>query len=224
VSVTGDGWLVLEGLLAPSEVDAVRAELSPLLDAAPWGANSFVGRRTKRVFGLPAKARTLDPVITHERVLAEVASVLGPGALLSTAVAVEIHPGESAQTPHDDGGAWPVPGPILVNAIWALDDFTADNGATVLGGRPVEMPAGSVLVYRGDVEHGGGANTTERPRQAVILGDLAPWLRQQEAFTLTCPPALARTLPAELQRLLGYALHPPFVGHVDGRDPGELLR
>ena len=86
------------------------------------------------------------------------------------------------------------------------------------------MPAGSVLLYRGDVEHGGGANTTDRPRLAVILGYLVPWLRQQENFTLTCPPEIARAMPPELQRLLGYALLPPFVGHVDGRDPGELLR
>jgi hypothetical protein len=30
-------------------------------------------------------------------------------------------------------------------------------------------------------------------------------------------------MPERLQRLLGYGLYPPFVGHVDGRDPGELL-
>lgn len=224
MSLGADGWLVLDRLVPDGDVAGVREELAPLLDAAPWGANSFVGRRTKRVFGLPAKVRALDGIITHPAVLAEVGTVLGPGALLSTAVAVEIHPGETAQTPHDDGGAWPVPGPTLVNAIVALDDFTADNGATVIGGAPVVMPAGSVLLYRGDVEHGGGANTTDAPRLAVILGYLVPWLRQQENFTLTCPPSLARTLPPALQRLLGYALFPPFVGHVDGRDPGELLR
>jgi ectoine hydroxylase-related dioxygenase (phytanoyl-CoA dioxygenase family) len=224
VTLAGDGWLVLERLVPPADVAAIRAELAPLLEAAPWGANSFVGRRTKRVFGLPAKARALDGVVTHPAILGEVEGVLGRGALLSTAVAVEIHPGETAQTPHDDGGAWPVPGPVLVNAIVALDDFTPDNGATVIGGEPVLMPAGSVLLYRGDVEHGGGANVTDRPRLAVILGYLVPWLRQQENFTLTCPPGVARTLPPELQRLLGYALFPPFVGHVDGRDPSELLR
>src|SRR5439155_13185237 len=115
--------------------------------------NSFVGRRTKRLFGLPAKTRTLDALLTDGRVLALVHEELGPEVLLSTAVAVEIHPGEGAQTLHTDGSAWPVPsGEVVVNAIWALDDFTRDNGATLLPGEHVaEMSAGSALVYVGSL-------------------------------------------------------------------------
>jgi len=221
-----DGHVVLEGLLGADEVDAARAALRPLLDAAPFGTNSFVGRHTKRVFGLPAKTRALDGLLTHPVVLAALEPVLGP-FLLSTVVAVEIHPGETAQTLHTDGSAWPVPpgGPeIVVNAIWALDDFTEANGATHLEHGVAEMPAGSALAYSGSQLHGGGANATDRPRLALIVGYTAAWLRQQENFTLTCPPEVARTMPERLQALLGYELYPPFVGHVDGRDPRDLLR
>jgi len=221
-----DGWVVLEGLAGPAEIAAAKEALRPLLDEASWGANSFVGRRTKRVFGLPAKTRALDGLLAHPAVLDLVEGTLGPH-LLSTAVAVEIHPGETAQTPHTDGGAWPVPasaGEIVVNAIWALDDFTAENGATVVGGEAILMPAGSALVYVGSLQHGGGANTTASARLALVTGYTAAWLRQQEAFTLTCPPDVAATLPPALAGLLGYRLYPPFVGHVDGRDPSELLR
>jgi ectoine hydroxylase-related dioxygenase (phytanoyl-CoA dioxygenase family) len=221
-----DGHVILEGVLPPAEVAAIRAALRPLLDAAPFGDNSFVGRRTKRVFGLPAKTRALDHVLTHQRVLELLEPVLGP-FLLSSAVAVEIHPGETAQTLHTDGSAWPVPpgGPeIVANAIWALDDFTEANGATRLGSGVAEMPAGSVLVYVGSLPHGGGANVTGAARLGVIVGYTAAWLRQQENFALTCPPDVARSTPERLQSLLGYELYPPFVGHVDGRDPKELLR
>jgi len=213
-------------VLATTKVAAIRTELAPLLEAAPFGANSFVGRRTKRVFGLPAMTRVLDELVLHPAVLEIVGGVLGD-YLLSTLVAVEIHPGETAQTPHDDGSAWPVPadrGEILVNAIWAIDDFTADNGATTIGDTPAVMPAGSVLVYTGSVRHGGGGNTSDRPRLGIIVGYLAAWLRPQENFTLACPPSIARGRPPQLQELLGYRLYPPFVGHVDGRDPRELLR
>jgi ectoine hydroxylase-related dioxygenase (phytanoyl-CoA dioxygenase family) len=219
------GRQIIEGLLAPEEVAAMRAALQPLLDAADFGTNSFVGRRTKRVFGLPAKTRALDGALTHRRVLDELEPLLGP-MLLSTTVAVEIHPGETAQTLHTDASAWPVPpgGPEFVaNAIWALDDFTEENGATRFEDGVATMPAGSVLLYAGTVPHGGGANVSDRPRLAVIVGYTAAWLRQQESFTLTCPPELARTVPAPLQALLGYGLYPPFVGHVDGRDPKDLL-
>ena len=85
------------------------------------------------------------------------------------------------------------------------------------------MPAGSVLVYVGSLPHGGGANTGDGTRLALVTGYTLAWLRQQENFTLTCPPAVAREAPPRLRRLLGYELYPPFVGHVDGRDPGELL-
>jgi ectoine hydroxylase-related dioxygenase (phytanoyl-CoA dioxygenase family) len=236
-----DGYVVVEGALRPAQVEAARRELQPLLDATDFGANSFVGRRTRRLFGLPAKVRSLDGALTDSTVLDAFEAVLGPH-LLSTTVAVEIHPGESAQTLHTDASAWPVPhaaGQIVANAIWALDDFTAANGATrlvpgshLVDGAPdpdaatvlAEMPAGSVLLYVGTLWHGGGANASDARRLGVIAGYAAAWLRQQETFTLTCPPALARDLPASLQRLLGYSLYPPFVGHTDGRDPGELLR
>jgi ectoine hydroxylase-related dioxygenase (phytanoyl-CoA dioxygenase family) len=220
-----DGWTIVEGLLSRAEVDTIREELTPLLDGAPFGANSFVGRRTKRVFGLPAKTRALDALLTDDRVLALVRGVLGPEVLLSTAVAVEIHPGEVAQTLHTDGGAWPVPsGEVVVNAIWALHDFTKDNGATALpGDRVAEMAAGSALVYVGSLPHGGGANTSDTTRLGIVVGYTVAWIRQQENYSLLCPPSMARVFPPRLQALLGYRLYPPFVGHVDGRDPRELL-
>jgi ectoine hydroxylase-related dioxygenase (phytanoyl-CoA dioxygenase family) len=236
-----DGYVIIEGARSPDQVAEAKRALQPLLDATPFGANSFVGRRTRRVFGLPAKVRALDDLLVHPTVLGAFDALLGPH-LLSTTVAVEIHAGESAQTLHTDASAWPVPldaGQIVANAIWALDDFTEENGATrlapgshLVAGPPssdapvvvAEMPAGSVLLYIGTLWHGGGENRSPHPRLGVIAGYAAAWLRPQETFTLTCPPSMARELPEPLQRLLGYALYPPFVGHVDGRDPGDLLR
>ena len=86
------------------------------------------------------------------------------------------------------------------------------------------MPAGSVLVYLGSLWHGGGANTTMAPRLGVVLEYGLSWLRPQENLGLSYPPELVRGLPARLQELLGYNLFPPFLGYVDGRHPGELLR
>jgi ectoine hydroxylase-related dioxygenase (phytanoyl-CoA dioxygenase family) len=227
-----EGYVVLDGMLDSDEVATARRELAPLLESTPFGDNSFVGRRTKRLFGLPAKTRSLDRCIADSLVDEVLERVLGP-YLLSTAVAVEIHPGEPAQTMHTDGSAWPVPQDdrqIVVNAIWALDDFTEENGATVLvplGDREARhtatMPAGAVLLYVGTLLHGGGTNRTDTPRLGVVLGYTAAWLRQQETFTLTCPPSVAREAPPRVRELLGYRLYPPFVGHVDGRDPAGLF-
>jgi ectoine hydroxylase-related dioxygenase (phytanoyl-CoA dioxygenase family) len=239
--IAQDGYVILERLLPEATLDAIRGELDPLLDSASFGTNSFVGRRTRRVFGLPAKLRALDGVIVHPLILGALDQILGSYQLSST-VAVEIHPGEVAQTLHTDASAWPVPrtvGEIVVNTMWAIDDFTPANGATRLlpgshrntlqpaDGDATElvaaMPAGSVLVYLGSLWHGGGCNSSDAPRRGVIIEYGVRWLRQQENLTMVCPPRVARRLPARLQELLGYNLHEPFVGHIDGRHPVELL-
>jgi ectoine hydroxylase-related dioxygenase (phytanoyl-CoA dioxygenase family) len=123
--------------------------------------------------------------------------------------------------------------------MWALDDFTEDNGATLVvpgshetpaSARPDEalaiqatMPAGSVMLYVGSLWHGGGANHTSRFRLGVILEYVVSWLRAQESHLLVVPPEVVRTLPPRLQELLGYNIFPPFLGYVDGRHPRRTL-
>ena len=79
------------------------------------------------------------------------------------------------------------------------------------------------MFYLGTLWHGGGANQTDRPRLGVILEYVASWLRPQENHLLAVPPEIVRGLPERLQELLGYNVHPPFLGYVDGRHPRRLL-
>ena len=105
---------------------------------------------------------------------------------------------------------------------WAVD--SAPTGALVgTATVAVTMTAGSALLYAGSLWHGGGANTTERPRIGVVLHYSAAWLRPVENHVLAVPPAVVRTLSPRLQELLGYNVYPPFVGYVDGRHPRRLL-
>ena len=85
------------------------------------------------------------------------------------------------------------------------------------------MPAGSVVFFLGTLWHGGGANTSDRPRLGVILEYSVSWLRSQENLGLTYTPDIVRGLPERLQELLGYNLYPPFLGFVDGKHPKVLL-
>ena len=126
-----------------------------------------------------------------------------------------------------------------MNTMWALQDFTEENGATRLvpgshtwtdrmpkPSDPVvtaTMPAGSVMFYTGRIWHGGGANTTGEPRLGVILEYVAAWLRPQENHLLAVPREVAAELPERLQELLGYNIYPPFVGYVDGRHPRRFI-
>ncbi len=242
VDLDRDGYAVVEPMLPPAEAAAVRTGLREVLDRTPLGRNDFEGFNTRRIYALFAKTRAFDALAVHSLLLGVLDRVLGPSYQLSAPTGIEIGPGEKAQVLHTDDGIYPLPRPhpqVVLNTMWALDDFTADNGATrVVPGShrwtdrlPVDpdetttvtMRAGSVLFILGSLWHGGGANGTDRPRLGVLIEYAAGWLRQQENHVLAVPPDVVRTLEPRLQELLGYGIHPPFVGYVDGRHPRRLL-
>ncbi len=236
-----DGYAVVGGVLSPEEVRAKRQELTDILARTPTGRNNFEGFTTRRIYALFAKTRAFDEPATHPLVLGVLDQILG-SYQLSAPVGIEIGPGETAQSLHRDDGVYPVTRPhaeLVVNTMWALDDFTEANGAThIVPGshkwieqRPDEttatvravMPAGSVMLFVGDVFHGGGANNTDRPRLGVILEYAVGWVRPQENHILGVPKAIVRELPARLQELLGYNIHGKLLGNVDGRHPRKYL-
>jgi ectoine hydroxylase-related dioxygenase (phytanoyl-CoA dioxygenase family) len=240
-ALESDGYCAVEGLLAPDEVAAARASLVDVLSATPEGRNDFEGFKTQRVYALFAKTRAFDGPVTTPLLLGVLDRVLGHYQL-SAPTGIQIGPGEKAQILHRDDSIYPLPRDfpeVVLNTMWALDDFTEANGATRLvpgshrwtdrqPGPDDEvvqavMPAGTVLFYGGRIWHGGGANATERPRLGVILEFAAAWLRPQENHLLAVPREVAAELPERLQELLGYNIYPPFVGYVDGRHPRRSL-
>jgi ectoine hydroxylase-related dioxygenase (phytanoyl-CoA dioxygenase family) len=235
------GYFVVEGLLSAKQIERARRELEPQLVVTPEGRNSFEGYRTRRVYALFGKVRAFDEPATSPLVLGVLDRVLGHYQF-SAPVGIEIGPGEVAQVLHRDDSVYPLPRPhptVVVNTIWALDDFTEANGATRLlpgshrdpGDRPpadqqpvmAAMPSGSMMMYVGSLWHGGGANTTDRPRLGVIVEYVVSWLRPQETHLLAVPADVVRSLPGRLQELLGYNIYPPFLGYVDGRHPRRVL-
>jgi ectoine hydroxylase-related dioxygenase (phytanoyl-CoA dioxygenase family) len=240
-SLNRDGYALVEGALDESGVAAARADFASILDSTPFGRDDFEGRKTRRVYALFAKTRTMDGPAIDPLVLAVLDRVLGHYQL-SAPTGIEIGPHEGAQPLHPDDAIYPLPRPhaeLVVNVMWPLEDFTEANGATrVVPGshrwtdrvpdtttptKGIEMAAGSALLYLGSLWHGGGANTTSRPRLGVVLHYAVAWLRPVENHVLAVPPTVARELPVRLQELLGYNIQPPFIGYVDGRHPRRLL-
>ena len=237
-----DGFAVATGVLPTATVDELRRDLLPRLQHS--GRNAFEGHATQRLYGVLEQTDTCDLLVDHPLILGLIDRVLEPNYLLSQLQAINILPGEAAQLLHYDDAfyRWPRPRPALgVATIWAIDDFTAANGATVVipGShrwgermptpddarevRPVVMPAGSVVVFLGTLWHGGGANRSDASRLAVTAQYCAPWCRPQENFSLSVSRARAARSSAHLQRLLGYSIWPPFMGFVNGMHPRRLL-
>ena len=80
------------------------------------------------------------------------------------------------------------------------------------------MPAGSVVVFLGTLWHRGGANRSSAPRLAVTPQYCEPWARPQEQMVLSVGRAAAQ-YSERVRSMLGFAIHPPFMGHVDGLHP-----
>ena len=241
-ALRADGVVVVEGVLDPARARRVKAELQHLLDATPSGRNGFEGFDTKRIYRLFAKTRAFDDLAIDPVLIGVLDAILGHYQL-SAPTGIQIGPGSEQQPLHHDDSIYPLPvphGDVVLNTMWAFDDFTAANGATRFlpgshqwsaGRRPAdtdpvvlaEMPAGSVAFYTGSIWHGGGANRTDVPRLGVILEYVAAWLRPQENHVIGVSPETVATLPVTLQELLGYNIYPPFVGYVDGRHPRRFL-
>jgi len=236
-----DGFAIVEGVLRPDEVQEKRDELISILRSTPTGRNDFEGFKTQRIYALFAKTRAFDGPATHPLVQGVLDRMLG-SYQLSAPVGINIGPGETARNLHCDDGVYPLPRPhqeVVMNTMWPFDPFTRANGATrVVPGshkwtdqRPdssspvvdAEMSPGSLMFFRGSVYHGGGTNSTDRPRLGVILEYVATWLRPQENQLLAVPPNVVRTLDQRMQELLGYNIHGSFLGYVDGRHPRKVL-
>ncbi|PMY60155.1 MULTISPECIES: phytanoyl-CoA dioxygenase family protein [Pseudomonas] len=237
-----DGFVVLERLFDEQQVSRMREDL--LGRFCQTGRNSFEGARTQRLYAVIAKTRVCDGLVEHPLILGLLDRLLAPNYLLSQLQAINILPGECAQHLHYDDAFYPMarPRPAYGAAtIMALDDFTGDNGATVVipgshlwDGRlptaaeqaavlPVVMPKGSVVFFLGTLWHGGGANRSGAPRLALTAQYCEPWARQQENFILSTPRHVARQCSEHIQRMLGYSIHAPFMGMVNGMHPKRML-
>jgi len=241
-----DGCVVIDRLFGAPELTVLRAELDPHLRATPKCHGDFFGTETTRVSGLIAKSTVVQGLAIHPLVLGLMTDLLAPGCdtiQLNLTQAIRIGPGEPAQILHTDDAMFPYVAPgieAMVNCMFAVDEFTAENGATLVvpgshrwsrDRRPepheimtAEMPEGSVLLYRGSLLHGGGANTSTAPRTGLVVSYCLGWLRQAENQYLAVPRSTAVTLPEPLQRLIGYCVHKPNLGAVEGQDPIRLLR
>lgn len=87
----------------------------------------------------------------------------------------------------------------------------------------VTMPAGSLMLAKGTLWHRGGTNRSDKNRLIITPQYCPGWTRQLENMLLAVPPAIAATLPERAQELIGYSIHPPFMGYVDGVHPARTL-
>jgi ectoine hydroxylase-related dioxygenase (phytanoyl-CoA dioxygenase family) len=247
-AIDRDGAVVIDRLVSSKLMDQIASELRPWIDRTPAGKDEFEGRRTQRTGGLIARSSTARELVMNPLVLGVAKQIFSHATSFQMHVTqvITIGPGEPAQAIHRDQWAFDMypfakDYPVSLGTMWALTDFTAENGATriVVGSHKLddklrfteadtqaaEMTKGSVLLYPGTTYHGGGANRSSGNRTGITIQYNVSWLRQEENQYLSVPIEIARTLPVELLRLIGYQRGAYSLGYVDDlRDPIEVVR
>ncbi len=240
-AIRQDGAIVVDNLITAETVAALRGETDPYMEATANGSDAFAGFMTTRTGGLVMRSSLCRDLIQHPLVLR-----LCDDFLLQYCERYQLHltqiirlrPGQGVQPIHRDRWAW---GTHLahvepqLNTIWALTEFSAENGATRVAPGSTDWPddraptdeevtqalmsPGSVLVYTGSVFHGGGENQSAGDRIGLNITYTLGWLRQEENQYLSTPPELARSLPRQLQELIGYAMGQYALGYYSPPGP-----
>eukprot|EP00933_Yihiella_yeosuensis_P009059 TRINITY_DN114847_c0_g1_i1.p1 TRINITY_DN114847_c0_g1~~TRINITY_DN114847_c0_g1_i1.p1 ORF type:complete len:421 (+),score=57.66 TRINITY_DN114847_c0_g1_i1:115-1377(+) len=208
------------------------AELIDSIDAQLTAANAWSTQYARMGMDCLVKAPLVAKLLEHDLVLAAVRKLLGVNCreiALKLLEVFQVQPGGREQLLHREDGLHPwnhQPHHWMVDMIWAFEDFTAENGATRLipysqfwrrsaeNERPeltlqAEMPRGSVLLFTGATLHGGGRNSSDKPRKSLLSGYLLGWLRSEHRFWSYKPlQERINDYSDTMQILLGYG-EPP---------------
>lgn len=254
-AICQDGVVVIEEALETSEASQIVEEMRPYIETTPHGLHGL--SHARRVGALVARSTASHKAVAHPAVLHICDRVLGgqeregnqvritqrpPGEgkypwRVGLTQIIDVGPGQERQGMHRGNGLWvhDLAGDGLdpqIETMWALTDFTEENGATHVipgshkwpdvstrNGRKgtttwlgkvdktdvqAAMPCGSVLVWTGWTVHGAGANTTDERRVGLNIDYSLSFLSQEENQFLSCPPEIAKTLTEDMRRLIGY--------------------
>jgi ectoine hydroxylase-related dioxygenase (phytanoyl-CoA dioxygenase family) len=241
-----EGYAILRSAVPADLIAAIDRDLDPRYAATPFCEGGFYGERTKRFGRLLIRSPHVGELAMNPAILALAEAALGDWCdriQLNLAQAIELHPGALPQFPHRDQDMWQgTLGEVeyLVNVMWPLTPFTADNGATIIWPRshglealveePAEKPViaeaapGDAIVFLGSTLHGAGGNDSPAVRRGIIISYCLGWLKPYENQWLAYPPDIAKDFPPELAALAGYVQHRPNLGNFEGQCPSILFR
>lgn len=226
-----DGAAIVLELASKDLTDTIARQLREKMEKFGHRTrNDFTGHKVNRSYSVLSEAPGSVDLIAHDMVMGVADIVLLPHCesyTIGSITGIDILPGQGDQRLHRDDSMYPlqIPGmQTVISCMWALTDFTEENGATAVvpgshrhigRGEDVDvsnreqavMPKGSALFYLGSTMHGGSANRSNDARLGLINTYSLGWLRQEVNQYLSVPMEIARTYDERMRRLLGYTTH-----------------
>jgi hypothetical protein len=230
------GVCVVEGLIGAEQCEALSAQL----DGLPQDGSC-------RGPAMALEAPLLQPLLVHPLVMAAARSILCRHCKqisMKVMDRFDVRPGQQRQLLHREDANFPAnhqPYEWCIDALWALSDFSRENGATHLvpgsqtwpRTQPFErqdlavqavMPRGSVLLFVGATLHGGGANHTEATRRGILTGYQVGWALPEYRYWSYRPlHDRVRSLPPVLQSLFGFGEPTNSSGNDIDEDGGQAV-
>lgn len=171
--------------------------------------------------------------------------VIGPNFLMSSFIGIITRGLNIPQALHQDQGTAPFQDPVApytCNTMYIMDDMGVENGGTLVvpgshrllsvrSGEPVteSLPpainvtakAGTVMMFEGRLLHGTGVNRTDRPRTALVMNSVKPFMRQQELHMMSARSDILTNASDKLLYRLG--ARPTGLGGIEGAWNGDYL-
>lgn len=227
-----DGYLLLKNVVSTTELINLRARLEKLWEeeGQAAGIENYIEPDIRRLANLANKGNIFIKIYSHADILEIVEFVMGPEIRLSMLNARDVPPQTGATMPYhcdtDNATKQDELGFNACTAIWMLDDFTVENGATRLvpgshlfealpkeglqdlyAVHPkeiiVEGQAGDVLVFNGHCWHAGRPNNTDGHRRAILAHYLRADIPHADNRRQHIPPEIAASLGEQEKELLG---------------------
>ena len=224
------GYVIFPNLISREESQRYLAALQPFWQEEQR-TNPVFARRFPQLIvnNLPVRTRVFDPLLEHPEIMSLCREFLGESFILGEMRACNVEKCDKVAFVHRDGHIPTAPGyPLALVTMWALEDFTPSNGATILypgthrlGYRPTadllknfepvnfSVPAGSLLLFDANLWHGPSINSTGASRWS-LNSYYARWF-MKPTFDMSGRFSREefRELSPGMKQLLGFTSHPP---------------
>ena len=254
--VAADGFTIVPSAYPAEELDDVIAAMEEVYErerpiAERFGEQSDNHRVVRNIIG---KHQLFETFYSKaERVLAVCRAVLGEDMVLYDTTARSIQPSGGRDRRHGfqvhvDRGEFtvePFKGAahvvVALNVVWALVDFSAENGATTLwpgthvslevpddaagddpGAVTAEMPAGSAVLWDAALWHATGLNHSDHARHSVLGFFQRQWVKGVIDNERILPPELRARLTPDTRALLGLDQRLPDYSSVRALSGSEI--